>query len=233
MSPTAHTVKHTGLMLVGPPGYSWVCSQLTSRCYGNTESPWSRGRRTLQQCLGGNTAARLCSKSDKSQLKVPWSKVGNDSPSHEECEFWQLQSGTKRIEVTPVASGQWLLSKECAVRASPCGVPQGPALPSHAGRTSLRDTDLHPGKTELITLKSAIETPLIMPLLAIPEQASTLLSASSTIFLVLLFCIITQRKEKTSYKKIPLKFEDSCWMHFAADVIFLLWPWPTAICILL
>lgn len=102
----AHTGKHTGLMLVGAPGYSWVCSQLTSQCYGNTESPWSK--RTLQQCLGGNTAARLCSKNGKSQLKEPLSKVGNNSPSHEEWGFWQLQSGTKRIEV---------ISDFCGIRA--------------------------------------------------------------------------------------------------------------------
>lgn len=120
MSPTAHTAKHTGLMLVGPQGYSWLCFQLTSQCYENTESPRSRGRRTLQQCLGGDTAARLCSKSGKSQLKVQSSKVGNNSLSHEECGFCQLQSGTKGTEMTSVASGQC-----CKARS----VQPGPALP--------------------------------------------------------------------------------------------------------
>lgn len=182
----------------------------SSQCYGSTESPWSRGRMTLQQCLGGDTAARLCSRSGKSKLKVPLSKVGNNSPSHEECGFWELQSGTKKIKVASVPSEQWLLNKECAARASPRGVPQGPVLASHAGRTSLRDTcmgrkdtDLHPGKRESVTLKSASETPLTMPLFAIPEQASTLLSTSSTFFFSsIILHNYTKKRKNILYKKL-------------------------------
>lgn len=65
-----------------------------------------------------------------------------------------------------------------------------------------KDTDLHPGKTKPITLKSVtFETPLIMPLLAIPEQASTLLSASSTFF----FSSIILHNYKKKRKNILLK----------------------------
>lgn len=77
----------------------------------------------LQQCLGGDAASSFCRESGKSRptFKVLLWKAGSNPLSHEKYAFWQLQSGTKGIEMTSVASGQWLQSKECAARASPPG----------------------------------------------------------------------------------------------------------------
>lgn len=125
VSPTALTGKHTRLIQAGFTKYSQVCFWLTSL----TGSPQSRARRTLQQCLGGDVAASLCSKSakNKQHLKCYYKKpVATLSPM-KNVHFDSCSLEQKGL--------RWLLCDQgtgCKAR----GVQPGPALVGIVARGS-------------------------------------------------------------------------------------------------